>query len=82
MSKPDPKPYLFEIGQKVRVKILLSEDGQTPKFWEGARAKVMSRYSTLMHKEHWYTLEHSQNGAQDNFKEEEIDRRYRQRNVH
>lgn len=34
--KPDPIPYIFEVGQTVRVCVNVISDGQTPKHWASA----------------------------------------------
>lgn len=78
-NRPDPKPYLFEPGQKVRVLKGRSEDGQTPHYWNGAMAVVVGRYTTGIHKEHWYKLHHVEKNVVDEFREEEIDARYRKK---
>lgn len=75
-DRPDLKPYLFKIGKIVRLKVGLSDDGQTPKYWNGAKVKIINQYASGLHKDHWYILQHS-NGAIDDFKEHEIDQRYR-----
>jgi hypothetical protein len=75
IKTPDNKPLLYEVGQAVRVLKGLSQDGQTPKFWDGAIAKVISRGSSPVMKIHSYRLQHP-NGAIDDFREEELDRRY------
>lgn len=79
-AEPDLNPYLFEIGQKVRLRLGRSNDGQTPRHWDGAVATVESRYCTGLHKEHWYKLRHS-NGQLAEFCEDEIDARYARRRV-
>jgi len=78
-NRPDPKPYLFQVGQTIRVLKGRSKDGQTPIYWNGALAIVVRRYCTGIHKEHWYVLRHSVNGYEDEFREEEIDSRYARR---
>lgn len=77
-NKPDPKPYLFEVGQKVKVCQKVLKDGQTPRFWLVGLVTVVSRSTSGLHKEHWYHLEHP-NGAHDEFRETELDYRYRKR---
>lgn len=34
VRRPDPKPYLFLVGQRVRVLLRRSDDGQTPAHWD------------------------------------------------
>ena len=74
--KPDTKPYLFKVGQTVRVKNGRSSDGQTPKQWDGCLAIVVSKYCTGLLKEHWYRLKHKDYQIIEEFREEEIDLRY------
>lgn len=74
--KLDPKPFLFEIGQKVRLRKGRSEDGQTPKCWDGAMCEVVNRQSTGLMKRHWYFLKHLENQVISEFEEDEIDARY------
>lgn len=75
-NRPDPNPFLFVEGQKVRVLKGRSNDGQTPAYWDGAIAVVVDFYCTGLMKEHYYKLRHLENGFTDSFKECEIDRRY------
>jgi hypothetical protein len=42
-DEPEPfitKPFLFQEGQEVRVRVGVSQDGMTPEFWDGARGFV------------------------------------------
>lgn len=73
--RPDPAPFPWDVGQVVRVKRQITRDGQTPGYWAGAYATVIARRSTLLHKDHWYTLRHNANSRMCDFREEEIDRR-------
>lgn len=75
-AKADPHPYLFAVGQTVRLKLGRSDDGQTPANWDGATAVVEGRHTTGIHKEHWYYLRHAGTGAKAEFGEWEIDQRY------
>lgn len=75
-AKPDPKPFCFQIGQTVRLKKGRSNDGQTPKHWDGAICKVVSRLSTGLLKRHWYKLLHLTQNVTCDFEEDEIDARY------
>ena len=83
-NEPDPRPFLFEVGQKVRVLDVRVDqrwagwDGQTKAYWNGAVVEVLSRKSTGLHKDHFYCLKH-ENGAIDDFREEELDGRFRKR---
>lgn len=74
-AAPDPNPYLFIVGQKVRLKLGRSNDGQTSRCWDGAIVTVISRYCTGMFKDHWYKLM-LPSGSINEFKEYEIDARY------
>lgn len=76
-AAPDPNPYLFEVGQTVRLRLRRSDDGQTPRCWDGAVVTVEHRYCTGLHKEHWYKLK--LNGVVCEFREDEIDARYAKR---
>lgn len=77
-NAPDPKPFLFQEGQRVRLRKGRSNDGQTPECWNGAVAVVLSRYSTGLMKRHWYKLR-LDNGAISEFEEDEIDVRYKRK---
>lgn len=74
-QKPDPNPFPFQVGQRVRIRVGVVEDGQTPALWAGAMAIVESRHCTGIHKQHYYKLRYEQ-GQLDEFKEEELDARY------
>jgi hypothetical protein len=76
LSIPDTKPFLFQQGQVVRIKGHPSTDGQTPSYWDGSLAQVISYRSTLLSKTHLYTLKPLINNATDIFEEDELDRRY------
>lgn len=80
-NRPDPNPYFFKEGQTVRVLNGRSKDGQTPTYWNGALALVVGRYCTGIHKEHWYKLQHIGRNVVDEFREEEIDSRYRRKDA-
>lgn len=77
-AKPDPKPFLFKEGQKVRLKKGRSNDGQTPEYWNGAMVTVVSMYSTGLMKYHWYKVRYP-GGPTCDFEEYEIDMRYSKR---
>lgn len=74
-NEPDPNPFLFKVGQKVRVLKKVVDDGQTPHYWAGSICEVIGRSSSFLHKDHWYALKHT-NGFTDLFSEEELDNRY------
>jgi hypothetical protein len=77
MNRPDPRPYLFAVGQRVRVCKSVTQDGQTPKHWAGAIGIVEERKTSMLHKDHWYAV--SANGRRCEFREEELDFRYAKR---
>lgn len=79
-NKPDPNPYLFEVGQTIRLKKGRSNDGQTPKQWDGCLAIVVSRHCSGLLKEHWYRLKHKDYDVIEEFREEEIDFRFIRKN--
>jgi hypothetical protein len=74
-NRPDPNPFLYEVGQTVRLLLGRSRDGQTPECWNGAKCVVVSRVASGLSKQHWYAIRHPC-GAVDEFREEEIDARY------
>lgn len=73
-NRPDPNPFLYEVGQTVRLLLGRSRDGQTPWHWNGAKCVVESRFASGISKQHWYVLRHPC-GTVDDFREEEIDAR-------
>lgn len=75
---PDPKPYLFQVGQKVRILKKVIDDGQTPYFWADSVCEIIKRRSTLFSKRHVYFLRH-ENSCVEGFLEEELDARYARR---
>ena len=60
-NRPDPKPFLFNVGQMSRVRSNISEDGQTPEYWDGAKVEILSRDSTPLFKTHVYKVRHLDN---------------------
>ena len=74
-AKTDLKPYLFALDQKLRLKKGRSDDGQTPRHWDGAIVTITFISCTGIFKDHLYRVQH-ENGAIDTFKENEIDMRY------
>lgn len=78
-NKPDPKQYLFDVGQVVRVRNFVVEDGQTPGYWAGARAVVDRRWTTGLHKDHIYhlRLDRPSGPVTCEFREYELDSRFR-----
>jgi len=76
VMKPDTKPFLFKEGQTTRVLNGLSDDGQTPEYWDGAKVLILSVYATSIFKNHIYRCKHLINDKIDEFKEEELDKRF------
>jgi hypothetical protein len=74
--KPDPNPFLFEVGQEVRLRVGRSLDGQTPEHYNGAMVQILSRYCTGLHKEHWYKVFHKEKNETCEFREDEFDMRF------
>jgi uncharacterized protein YodC (DUF2158 family) len=77
-ARPDTKPFIFKIGQKVRLKKGQSNDGQTPAYWDGAIVTVVSMYSTGLMKYHWYKVRYP-DGPTCDFEEDDFDMRYAKR---
>jgi hypothetical protein len=75
-NRPDPRPYLFQLGQIVRLKKGRSNDGQTPSYWDGAVVEIFGRYTTGLHKDHWYKVYLPSQHVTCEFSEDEIDLRY------
>jgi hypothetical protein len=61
------------IGRTVRIKNGVSEDGQTPSFWNGAIGKVIHTYLAV--DERWFVVE-LPTGQAEHFREFELDLRY------
>ena len=78
-NKPSSKPYLFQVGQTARVKKKVIEDGQTPYFWAGAKVKILARYTTCLHKDHFYYVAFGEHVEE--FMEYELDLRYRKKSL-
>lgn len=70
-NEPDLKPFAFQIGEKVGVRISTLQDGQTPRAWIGVKCEVTHRWASLLQKSHWYTLCRP-DGHHDDFREEEL----------
>lgn len=79
-NEPDTKPYLFQIGQKVRIRTGRSLDGQTPPYWDGATGKILSRKCSWLHKDHWYKILHDTVNFTCEFREDELDLRFSRKN--
>lgn len=75
MVKPPETDCPFEIGQTVRILKSVTEDGQTPEFWAGAKVEVIGTRNTMLHKE-WLVKCRHENGAEEYFKSYEVDWRY------
>ena len=76
------EPFLYEVGQKVRVSKWVTEDRQTPKYWAGALAHVLRRYDGgLFVPKHFYDVKMLHGDKVCVFKEDELDRRYIRKNL-
>jgi len=76
MRKPDPNPFLYVAGQTGRVKKGVSNDGQTPEYWDGAKVEILSQHRTIFLREHIYKVRHLVNNITCEFKEYKLDRRF------
>lgn len=79
MNKPDSNPFLFEVGQTVRVVKRVIDDGQTPEHWSGAMGTVISQRCTMLSKRHWYKVKHAGRNCTCDFEEDELDFRFAKR---
>jgi hypothetical protein len=77
--RPDTKPFLFRVGQRVMVKPSVLDDGQTPAHWAAAIGVVVKRSSSPVMKDHWYSIRHCLLGVTCDFREEELYRRFARR---
>lgn len=75
-QQEDKFPFLFLPGQLCRVLSNISNDGQTPSYWDGAKVVILYRSSSLLNKEHIYHVRHLGNNKECEFKESELDRRF------
>ena len=69
------KPFLFEVGQEVKVRKFTLDDGQTKGYWIKQRCVVLNQIRTMIAKRNYYRLQHP-NGAIDDFEEDELDYRF------
>jgi len=76
VMKPDSKPFLFKKGQVARVLNGISDDGQTPEYWDGAKVIISEKHCSTIFKHHWYKVIHMENSRTCEFKEEELDKRF------
>ena len=76
INEVDSLPFLFKEGQVCRILRSVSEDGQTPEYWDGAKVRVIFRYSTPIFKNHIYRVIHLINNKICEFAEDELDKRY------
>ena len=74
--RPDTKPFLFAVGQTARVRKGVSNDGQTPEYWDGAEVEIIAAHSSMLFKNHYYQVRHLDNYRTCEFEECELDRRY------
>ena len=79
MRRIETKPFLYSFGQKARVLSNVIEDGQTPEYWSGAKVEIRERYHTPIFKNRVYVVKHLKNNRICEFKEEELDKRYRRK---
>jgi hypothetical protein len=78
-KKPGP-PFLFHVGQKVRIKSTLTSDTHEIEEMLGHVGLVEKRYQTGLHKENWY---HVRLGTRvEPFREHELDKRYARERKH
>ncbi len=71
VNTPDPVPFRFEVGQKVKVYKSTFDDGVTDKCWMRGSGVVVARRSTMFCKTHSYTVQHV-SGAVEIFAESEL----------
>lgn len=65
----------YQVGRTVHVCLRVIEDGQTPKYWGGARCTIISRHVVGLVSKRWaYVLRHS-NGRTCQFAEDEVELR-------
>lgn len=75
-KKPIESEPAFSVGQTVRVLKNVSDDGQTPKYWSGAKCECIGRGVGGMIMKRWvYQLRH-ENGRTCEFQEHELDLRF------
>lgn len=77
LNTPDDKPFLFKERQIARVKKGVSNDGQTPEYWDGAIVEIIKRKKTSLYKSHIYEVLHVEKNIKCEFRENEIDLRYK-----
>ena len=77
VNEPIQAPPIFRVGQTVRVLKRIIDDGQTPHYWSGAKGECISvNIAGLIRKVWVYQVRHP-NGNMCEFKEEELDYRFR-----
>lgn len=76
------KPFLYEVGQKVRIRKNIVQDGQTPEYWSGALCQILSRQNVGMFlPKHMYKVRLLHGDKICDFFEYEIDMRYIRKNL-
>lgn len=78
----DHHPFLYEVGQKVRVSKKVAMDGQTPEYWAGALVQILSRrHADILQYRHLYKVKllHAEKTCE--FFEDEFDRRFIRKNL-
>ena len=77
INEPILTPPMFKVGQIVRVLKHIPDDGQTPLYWGGAKGECIDlKAAGLLVKVWVYEVRHP-NGSVCEFKEEELDYRFR-----
>lgn len=76
------QPFLYEVGQKVRISKRVVESKKLPYYWSGALVQILSRRhaDTKAHK-HVYKVRILHSDKIGEFYEEEFDRRYIRKNL-
>ena len=76
------KPFLYEVGQKIRVSKKVIMDGQTPDYWGGAICQILRRSRTgIISDKHLYRVRILHKDKTCEFFEEELDRRFIRKNL-
>ena len=75
------EPFLYEVGQKVRIRKNVIYDGQTPKYWGGALCQILSRQNVGFVPKHIYKVRLLHGDKVCDFFEYEIDMRYIRKNL-
>lgn len=79
----DHKPFLYEVGQKVRIPKRVINNFQVPEYWAGSVAQILSRRhvnSSTSHR-HLYRVKLLHGDKICEFFEEDLDRRFVRKNL-